>query len=146
MYGLEVSSLVIVELLGFYTGDEIGMLGDFGLCEVYIYVELQPMTVKPHGKAKCFQVTAPFEQQYKSIYLCIMCKSVPVCLCNCGSVALWLCGSASVCMCVRLHTDARGGCQVSCSVTLYFIPLKQGLSIPASYSTKVIGTHKHTQL
>jgi hypothetical protein len=114
--------------------------------QVYIYVELQPMTVKPHGKAKCFQVTAPFEQQYKSIYLCIMCKSVPVCLCNCGSVALWLCGSASVCMCVRLHTDARGGCQVSCSVTLYFIPLKQGLSSPASYSTKVIGTHKHTQL
>ena len=59
--------------------------------QVYIYVELQPMTVKPHGKAKCFQVTAPFEQQYKSIYLCIMCKSVPVCLCTCGSAALPLC-------------------------------------------------------
>ena len=34
-----------------------------------------------------------------------------------------------LCMCVHVWVEANGGHQVSCSVTVHFIPLRQGLSL-----------------
>jgi hypothetical protein len=60
-----------------------------------------------------------------------MCRSVCVCMCECVCVCMCACVYVCMCICVYIHTE-RDQRRTSCVpfITLYLIPLQQGLSEP----------------